>query len=137
MFYSPTVPDLNIGSLRPLPGLPHWITFSWRPYVGFEGAEVSQTPPKTGYKLPPDFIRFAAKLHTDLYFSNRFDLAMDYCHRNFFYGDDVSFDYVEVSPIFYIDEDQHLSLGLTYKNGYTSPQFSWVHSIGAWVGIKF
>jgi hypothetical protein len=137
IFYSPTVPGINIGSLRRLPGLPDWITFSWRPYVGFEGAEVSQTPPKTGYKLPPEFIRFAAKLHTDLYFSNRFNLAMDYCHRNFFYGDDASFDYVEVSPIFYIDEDQHFSLGMTYKNGYTSPQFSWVHSIGLWVGIKF
>lgn len=137
VFYSPTIPDLYIGSLRPIGGLPSWVTFGWRPYIGMEGAAATQPASTSGYRLPSEFVRFAFKLHGDLCFSNRLDLAVDFAHRTFVAGDDVSFEYFEISPVYYLDTDQHFSVGVTYKNGYTTPQFTKVDSISAWIGIKF
>jgi hypothetical protein len=137
LFYSPTIPRFHIGGLGPIHPLPDWITFGWRPYIGIEGGEAFQPASTMGYKMPSEFVRGVFKLHSDLYFSNRFDLAVDFSHRTFINGDNASFEYMEISSVYYVDEDQHLSLGLTYKNGYTTPQFSQVDSLSAWIGIKF
>jgi hypothetical protein len=137
LFYSPTIPSLYIGSSEAISSLPSWIAFGWRPFVGIEGGAATQPPSTEGYKVPSEYARFVFKLHADLLFSNRFALALDFVHRTFIAGDDASFDYFEISPIYYFDEDQHFSIGVTYKNGYTTPQFSKVDSLSAWLGLKF
>lgn len=90
-----------------------------------------------------DYTRIAAKLHLDLYLWPQFNIATDYVHRTFLTGDDKSFDYVEISPILYLDPtkdnpaDQHFAIGMSFKCGKTSPQFQNVKSISAWFGVKF
>ncbi len=139
VLYSPTIPALKIGSLYTIPLLPSVLQFGWRPYFGIEGGEADQTASAIGFKLPTEFVRTVFKLHSNLYTSSkRFGLAVEFVNRTFLNGDVSSFNYMEISPVYYFDpETQHLSLGLTYKNGYTSPQFSLVDSFSAWVGIKF
>jgi hypothetical protein len=82
-------------------------------------------------------------LHGDLYITPSFEIAADYSHRTFLTGGGNSFDYVELSPILYLDgspddpTSHHFSIGMTLKNGKTTPQFKSVNSISAWLGIKF
>jgi hypothetical protein len=108
---------------------------------------------ETGYyanglnALPPgldkDYTRLTAKLHLDFYITPQFDIATDYVHRTFLVGGGKSFDYVEVSPVLYLDptqddpSKQHFALGMSFKYGKTTPQFQEVRSISAWFGVKF
>lgn len=130
------------GSRANYPGL------IWRPYFGFELGDRLMSDPKDidaakAYGSDRKYDRFVATTHVDLYLTRSFDIAIDLTHRTFLSGSEMDFDYVEVSPILYLDgtpEDpssQHFSLGLTYKNGKTTPQFKSVRSLSAWLGVKF
>lgn len=125
--------------------------FIWRPYVGFESgylnasssASTSGSSALTAYGNDRDYSRFVVTLHGDLYLTPSFDIATDFYHRTFLTGSGRSFDYVELSPILYLDGSpgdpttQHFSIGMTLKNGKTTPQFKDVNTISAWLGIKF
>jgi hypothetical protein len=122
--------------------------FIWRPYIGFENGYLNaSTAAPMGallaYGNEHDYSRFVMTLHGDVYMTPSFDIAVDYSHRTFLTGGGNSFDYVEVSPILYLDgspddpTSQHFSIGMTLKDGKTTPQFKNVKSISAWLGIKF
>lgn len=130
------------GSRLNYPGL------IWRPYVGFETGDRITSNPKDidaakAYDGQNEYSRFVATVHTDFYLTPKFDIACDFTHRTFLSGSGLSFDYVEVSPVFYLDgtpnnpDSQRWSLGMTYKNGKTTPQFKDVESVSAWVGIRY
>ena len=120
----------------------------WRPYVGFESGELLVSDPKDvdaakAYDGQSEYSRFVVTTHTDLYLTPNFDIAVDFAHRTFLTGSERSFDFIGVSPIFYLDgtpddpNSHHFSLGMTYKDGKTTPQFKDVMSISAWIGVKF
>jgi len=116
--------------------------FSWTAAVGLEGGYATQSP-NVVFRLQNDYARIAGKLHADLYISPRFDIAVDFTHRTFLTGQTQSFEYVEVSPTFYLDstqddpKKQNFALGMTFKYGKTTPQFQKVDSISLWFGVKF
>ncbi len=113
------------------------------PYLGFENGYASFPGGRSVYDNQRDFSRFAARLKTDIFLSPRLDIAIDYYHRTFLTGNDDSFDFVDISPILYLDGDpenpetEHFSLGMTFKDGKTTPQFKNVKTISAWIGVKF
>ena len=116
----------------------------WRPYVGFEDGLISTPSNDTSvYGGEDTYSRFASVLHSDLYLAPRFDVAVDFSNRTFFTGTDRTFDYVEVSPILYLDGNpadpttEHFSLGMSLKYGKTTPQFKNVDSLSAWLGVRF
>ena len=122
--------------------------FRWRPYIGFENGYLNAPKGESigalqAYGNERDYSRFVITLHGDLYITPSFDIAADFSHRTFLTGGENSFDYVELSPILYLDgspddpTSQHFSIGMTLKNGKTTPQFKNVNSISAWLGIKF
>jgi hypothetical protein len=57
--------------------------------------------------------------------------------ESFIYGNGRGYSYAEISPVYYFDEDQHFSVGLTYKVGNTTPDFRNVNSVNAFFGVKF
>jgi hypothetical protein len=132
-----------------LPGYPFdYPGIVWRPYVGFESGDRTTSDPKDkdaakAYDGQPEYSRFVVTTHADVYITPNFDIAIDFSHRTFLTGSELSFDFIDISPILYLDgtpddpNTQHLSLGLTYKNGKTTPQFKDVMSISAWIGVKF
>jgi hypothetical protein len=138
VFVAPSVPKLGIGA----PWHIGFIYPSWQPYIGFENGYVTKTV--GGMRSDTGFDRFVLKLHGQIFITNYFEVAADYTHRTFL-GDgpfansnDISFNYVEASAIFWLDPiDQHFSLGITYKKGEAPPKFTMVDSITAFVGIKF
>lgn len=143
-FYSPSLRPLRVGlftSIIPSAGV--YPGFLWRPYIGFEGGYASQTGGSRAFELTHDYARFSSKVHAELYLTPSVEFAADYYHRTFLSGSGDSFDYIELSPIIYLDPNpddpklQHFSIGLTYKTGKTTPQFTQINSISAWLGIRF
>ena len=138
IFVAPTVPSIGIGA----PWHFGFIFPSWQPYIGFENGYVTKTI--NGLRSDTGFDRFVLKLHGQIFITPYFELAADYTHRTFL-GDDpfsnsdeVSFNYVEASAIFWVDPiDQHLSFGITYKKGEAPPKFATTDAVTAFVGIKF
>jgi hypothetical protein len=116
--------------------------FDWMPYVGFENG-YAYAASGSVYDNGHQFSRFVLRLHGDIYFTPRFSVAIDYYHRNFLTGKQDWFDFVDISPLIYLDGDpfkpdtQHFSIGMSFKFGETTPQFQEVNSIGAWIGVKF
>ncbi len=138
IFVAPSIPKFGIGA----PWHIGFIYPSWQPYIGLETGYVSGAT--GGLQSNTDFERFALKLHGQVFITSYLELAVDYCHRTFLgsgpfaSSDDKSFDYLEASGIVWLDPiDQHISLGITYKNGKAPPKFSSVDSVTAFVGIKF
>ena len=135
---APFVPKLGIG------GPWHWgfIYPSWQPYIGLESGYVGTA--KSPLRSDTDFQRFVLKLHGQVFVTQYFEFAVDYTHRTFlgsgpFISDDrTNFDYYELAALFWIDPiDQHFSIGVSYKNGESTPKFSDVESVNAFLGIKF
>jgi hypothetical protein len=137
IFVTPTIPKLGIGAGLPLGPL----VFRWRPFVGFEGGNVIDDGGNVALRDTSDYFRFSLKLHTELWlnlwFPNQFECALDYYFREALANGTAGYNYLEVSPIFYFDERQHFSTGLTYKRGKTTPQFADVDTLTVWVGMKF
>jgi len=138
IFVIPSIPKFAIGA----PWHFGFIYPSWQPYIGLESGYVSGAT--GGLKSDTEFERFVLKLHGQVFITRYFELAVDYYHRTFLgsgpyaSSDQTSFDYVEASGIFWFDPiDQHLSLGVSYKNGEAPPKFSSVNSVTAFLGIKF
>ncbi len=138
IFVAPSIPKFGVGA----PWHLGFIYPSWQPYVGLETGYVSGAT--GGLQNDTDFERFVLKLHGQVFITSYLELAVDYYHRTFLgsgpfaSNDQTSFDYVEASAIVWLDPiDQHLSLGVTYKNGEAPPKFSSVDSVTAFVGIKF
>lgn len=77
-----------------------------------------------GIKLPDDYARLLFRLQAQIHVFGGFNLAADYYFRQFLNGNGNGYSYAEISPIYYFDEDQHFSVGLTYKIGNTTPDFS-------------
>jgi len=154
LFVTPNIPRIGIGKWWPGPDVNTLenptVAFHWRPYVGFEGGHVLKSQAGTILSEENEYARFAAKLHgqIDLIYprtnakgnkeiGTRFALTADYFFRQELTGSQHDFNFVEVSPILYLDRDQHVSVGLSYKNGKTTPKFSKVDELNLWVGIKF
>jgi hypothetical protein len=135
---APSVPKFGIGAPW------HWgfIYPSWQPYVGLESGYVGTA--ESPLRSDTDFERFVLKLHGQVFVTQYFELAIDYTHRTFLSSgpflssDQTNFDYYELAALFWIDPiDQHFSIGVGYKNGESTPKFSDVESVTAFLGIKF
>lgn len=113
------------------------------PSIGIETGQYSNDVTALPPGLDRDYTRLAAKLHLDFWVVPQFDIAVDYVHRTLLTGGDQSFDYVEISPVLYLDfnqpdpSQQHFAVGMSFKYGKTAPLFQDVRSISAWLGIKF
>ena len=121
IFFTPTIRKLGIGAGLPIgPAV-----FRWRPFVGFEGGNVIDDGGNVALTDTSDYFRFSLKLHGELWlnlwFPGQFEAAVDYYFREELANGRAGYNYLEVSPIFYFDEGQHFSTGLTYKRGKTTP----------------
>jgi hypothetical protein len=138
IFYTPTiVKSLAIGKEAVLGPF----SFRWRPYIGFEGGHVIDDGGDLALLNQSEFARLSLKLHAELWLkifdSDQLVVASDYYFRQSFTGDTPAYNYVEVSPILYLDKEHFLSTGLTYKRGKSTPKFDDVDSLSVWLGLKF
>lgn len=134
IFYTPSIPDLALGVQKDL--APGWLSFRWRPFIGFELGEYTNTG-STG-NANTDIARFSAKIQAELWFGKHLALAADYVHRTEISGDQRSFNYAELSAIYLFDpSDKHFSTGVTWKRGKDAPNFQDVDVLAAWFGVKF
>jgi hypothetical protein len=133
LYYTPTIPALAAGIEQSSGDL----TFRWRPFVGVEGGHILENDNGALDPSKSEFFRFVFKLHADLWIGKQFVLAADYSMRTELIGRNETHPYVEVSPTLFLDKDRHFSVGLSYKRGKTTPDFSDINSINAWVGLLF
>lgn len=119
----------------------------WRPWFGAELGErlmsdSADADASKAYGGDRGFARLVITGRFDVYLTRNFDIAIDVSHRKFLTGSELGFSYVEVSPTLFLDgaaqdEDTRFSVGFTYKNGKTTPQFKNVNSISAWLGVRY
>ena len=126
-----------------------WLSVILLPSFGFQGGEALKYSRSSVYTQDPDYIRFIAKLHADIWSTEWLHFGIDYTHINFLNGSGRPFDFVSFSPVVYpaalfvTDENlslkdlQTFSFGLTFKFGKSAPQFQETQSISAWLGVKF
>ena len=138
IFYTPTiVKSLAIGKEAVLGPL----SLRWRPYIGFEGGHIIDDGGNPALLNQSEYARFALKLHAELWLKifdpDQFVVASDYYFRQSFTDDTPAYNYVEVSPILYLDKEHFLSTGLTYKRGKSTPKFEDINSLSVWLGVKF
>ena len=135
--YSPTIPALamgvgmgtNIGTVD--------VSFNWRPNIGFEVGRVLDDDNKPALVGKNTYTRFVLDVQAQIDISGRFVLNGKLAYRRFLDGDDHDYVYGEISPVFFLDQRQHFSLGVTLKSGKTTPTFKNVESVNLWVGLKF
>lgn len=132
-YYTPTIPALAAGVEQSSGDL----TFRWRPFIGVEGGHILENDNGALDPSKSEFFRFVFKLHADLWIGKQFALAGDYSMRSELIGRRETHPYVEASPTLFLDKDHHFSVGLSYKRGKTTPDFSEVNSFNAWVGLLF
>jgi hypothetical protein len=156
-FLTANVFSVGIGQFLWLTGRPtprfqpdNGVVFHWRPFVGFEAGHVIDAEAGTVLSEQSEFARFATKLHAELAwvhkraeseknelpYTNRFIVAANYYFRHDFIGGSTH-NYFDVSPTWYLDDEEHFSVGLTYKRGETTPKFAKVDELTLWLGTKF
>lgn len=134
-FWSPTIPGVYLGQRQKLfASLP--VSFIWRPYLGFEFGHVSDDGGNMTLKKNGDFGRFLLKMNGSFWFTEHAQFSADLFHRVDLEGESGPRSFGEISQIFYLDAQQRLSLGVTYKNGRTTPKFTDVNSVNLWFGLK-
>jgi hypothetical protein len=155
-FLTANIPSIGVGEFLWLTGrpTPHFkpndgLVFHWRPFIGFEGGHVIKAEAGTVLSEENEYARFSAKVHGELAwvhkhtekeqvsYQNKLVIAVDYYLRQDFTDSESTHNYVELSPTLYLDDSEHFSMGLTYKNGQTTPQFSNVDELTLWLGVKF
>ena len=135
-----TIPEnADEAARRAYPG------FIWQPSIGIEAGHATLANAPV-YGSDPDFARFALKLKLDLYLVPQFDVSVSYVHRTFFTGSGNSFDFIDITPTWYIGSSLddlkdpkkiHFAIGLDFKYGETTPSFKHVDSASAFIGMKF
>jgi Ca2+-binding EF-hand superfamily protein len=137
--YTPNIPKLGIGSFLPLVGARTnaLVYLRWRPYVGFDIGRVLDSGGNASLRAKADYWRFYSQAHGELWITDQFLLAADIYDRLLLNGNGKNYVYAEISPTLYVDTNQRFSVGITYKNGKTTPAFNEVHSLNLWAGIKF
>lgn len=133
LYYTPTIPALAIGVEKTIDS----VTFRWRPFFGVEGGHILENDNGALDPSKSEFFRLVIKLHADVWIGKQFVVSADYSVRDELSGNRGAHHYFEISPTLFLDKDHHFSVGLTFKRGKTTPDFSDVDSINAWVGILF
>jgi hypothetical protein len=119
--------------------------FVWQPSIGIETGHASLTNTPV-FGSDRDFARFGLKLKLDLYLLPQLDLGVSYVHRTFLTGSENSYDFVDITPLWYIGSSLddlkdpkkiHFAVGLDFRYGETTPSFKHVDSASAFVGMKF
>lgn len=135
-------PELNLPGYGAGQRLLQDLSFRWRPFVGFELGNATQHEP--GYVPSMDYARFLFKLQGMLSITKAFDLNVEFDARAFLTrgpfenSDQRDFEYLLVSPTFWLDPlHKHLAIGLTYKNGKSTPKFQEENAISAFLGARF
>ena len=132
---TPTSPRWALGQRR---ALGKFIGFYWRPYAGFELGNVLDDGGNPEIKREHQFSRFLGKANAQLWFFDRLQLSADYEARQDLEGHQGLRDYWEVNTVLYVNpNDQRFSIGVTYKNGRTTPSFTRIDSFNTWIGLKF
>lgn len=76
----------------------------------------------------------------------QFDVSVSYVHPTFATGKGSSFDFVDVTPTWYIGSSLddlkdpkkiHFAIGLDFKYGEITPSFNHVDSVSPFSGMKF
>lgn len=133
LYYTPTIPALAIGVEKTF----NKVTFRWRPFIGLEGGHILENDNNALDPSKSEFFRLVLKFHADVWIGKHFVVSADYSMRDDLLGDSAVHHYYEVSPTLFLDKDHHFSVGVTFKRGKTTPDFSDVDSINAWVGVLF
>lgn len=137
--YTPNIPKLGIGVPLVLIGQRSdpLMSFRWRPYVGLDFGRVLDSGGNAQLRDTSDYSRLYSQLHGELWIGKQFELAADLYDRLRLNGNHKNFTFVEVSPTYYLDTQRRFSVGLTYKDGRSTPSFNHIHSLNLWVGLKF
>jgi hypothetical protein len=118
------------------------------PSIGLESGFVYGVAKHSIYGQGDDFSRFVARLHGELYITRYFLVVADFYDRMFLTASKLNYAFIDVSPNIILNPDPSSSLGtdpmklqfsvgLDFKYGKTTPQFNEVHSISAFLGLKF
>jgi hypothetical protein len=134
-YYTASIDSLLIGNDFPIPFTDGRGIFAWRPWIGIEGGTVLDDANKPDLISRNGFFRVVGKAQADLWWQGQFQLSASYLYRwDLTNGHDQN-GLVDVSAIYHFDD--HSSIGVSYKNGRSTPAFEKVESLSAWFGIKY
>jgi hypothetical protein len=133
LLYTPTIPSVGMGASIPFGKF----EFRWRPLVGFEFEHILDNPDNL-FSLPVDnFARATGRLRLQLAYNKSFVLSSDYIFRfNLTNGNKIH-QYLDLSAIYYLDKNQIVSIGASYKVGENSPRFEYNEEVSLFLGFKF
>ena len=112
------------------------LSYRVRPWLGFEGGSYLDDGGIPEVLGIDDYFRIVPKLQFSLFLNQQLELTAEYLYRTDLVND-MSYHFFEGTVAYYLDADERYSIGATYKNGNTTPQFTDVDSIEAWFGLKF
>lgn len=133
LLYTPTIPDIGIGSaLRK-----GKIGFRWIPVIGFEFGQIITNQQALTTLPSATFVRATARLRAELGITSSLVFSTDYVARVDLTGNQDFNDFLDLSLNYFLDDQQKISVGLSYKNGETAPTFENSESLRAFFGLKF